>query len=166
MTARDDDSGKVRRLANLRPGRNATSVEPGQRIALRHGLTATPRPDELEPIVNELADALPWRGADGGVPMAFRRAVHLAAVALWRVQMCEAYLARVGDCDEDGELRPEVDRLAAAAEGAAKHLDRLGMTPAAAAKLGLDLSRGMAAGGEGFEAYVRANYPQSGDGER
>jgi hypothetical protein len=99
----------------------------------------------LSPIVAELEAALaadaPLKAADGDVPAHDRYAVELAAIALLRVRRCAAYLELHGIEDERGNLRQAFIEFGRAVEGAARMLDRLGMSPRSRAALGLDLAR-------------------------
>lgn len=52
-----------------------------------------------------------------------------------------AYLSNYGHTDSRGRFRPEVDALGKATTRLLGALERLGMTPAGRARLGLDLAR-------------------------
>ncbi len=133
-----------RSLANLRPG--AGAWQPGATPHLRHGLRSRrPGPLALDPIAEEIRQAiaadLPLKDGSGDVPAPDRFMVELAAIALLRVRRCAAFLELHGDSDDRGNLRPEFDQFGKAVEQAARLLDRLGCSPVARARLGVDLGR-------------------------
>jgi len=63
--------------------------------------------------------------------------LELAAVAIRKVMQAEEYIAQHGLVNDQGKLRPVVEMQLKAIETAAKLLDRLGLSPASRAKLGL-----------------------------
>lgn len=151
----NDPAKRERQLANLRRGgpANAGSWQPGQSSPnLRHGLHTRPPEDPgewrlqiLSPAAQELLEALaeaaPVRDAAGDVPIHDRLAIEAAAVDLIIVRRCLGFLVAQGFEDSRGNQRPEVDGLGRANERLMKKLDRLGMTPASRAKLGLAMAR-------------------------
>jgi len=88
-----------------------------------------------------LAEGAPLRDSAGEVPIHDRLAIEAAAVDEIIVRRCFAYLVNQGFEDSRGNLRPEVEGLGRANERLTNKLDRLGMTPAGRAKLGLNLAR-------------------------
>lgn len=145
----DKRANQLRNLPNLRGEATSASWLPGSSPALVHGgRTRRPAPVVTDPIVREieraLADDLPLRAQDGGVPAPDRVMVELAAVALLRVRRVSAFLELHGDTDTRGRMRPELDTLGAAVESAARMLDRLGCSPKARAALGVDVARSAA----------------------
>lgn len=145
MPLSNDPEKRARQLANLRPG--AGAWKRGQPSPnLRHGLRSRdPGPLILGGAASEILDALsagvPLRDEHGDVPIHDRAAVEAAALHLIIVRRCLGYLSGHGFEDARGRLRPEVNDLGKATERLERSLDRLGMTPAGRAKLGLDVAR-------------------------
>jgi len=71
-------------------------------------------------------------------------AVRLLALVLARIEAASLWLAEVGLTRLDGEPQPILARLERWENGAVRLLDRLGMTPAARAALGVDVARASA----------------------
>lgn len=145
----DDPAKRERQLANLRRGgpANAGSFRPGQPSPnLKHGLRSR-EPGRLilgeagREIVEALSAGVPLRDEHGDVPIYDRAAVEAAALHLIIVRRCLGYLSAHGFEDARGRLRPEIHDLGKANERLERSLDRLGMTPAGRARLGLDLVR-------------------------
>lgn len=135
---------RAAQLANLKPGARTAPV--GNVRALRHGAYATVARDRIDVKVREVFDALaadaPLRDRDGGLPAADGAAVRLAAEVLCRLDNVSDFLARRGIEDDKGELRTTVlDIEGRLRREAADHLDALGCTPRARARLGLDVAR-------------------------
>jgi hypothetical protein len=104
--------------------------------AVTHGATSTRRVNErAEEIVVRLRRVAPIASDSD------EAALLLAARMLARVELVYGWLDEVGLLDERGEPRPALNRLAEWEVSAAKLLDRLGMTPGARARLGLQLAR-------------------------
>jgi hypothetical protein len=149
----DDPDKRARQLANLRPGAGAWKPGQASPAGATHGLRTRPpergsaawKRQILSPaadeIVEALADGAPVRDAAGDVPIHDRIAIEAAALLLIQVRRASAWLGTNGDTDSRGNLRPEVDALGRATERLFKALDRLGMTPASRARLGLALAR-------------------------
>jgi hypothetical protein len=141
----DDPAKRQRQLANLQP--NARPAPVGNQHRRTHGGYARVRTDEIGQRAAELFDALaadaPLRDPDGELPPVDVAAVHLLARTLVRLERVEAHLDSTGEVDQrSGEPRHAViDLEARLRREAAAMLDRLGMTPAARARLGLDLAR-------------------------
>ena len=94
-------------------------------------------------IFDALAQDAPLRDADGSLPAADAVVVKLLATALCRIENIERYLADHGWKSEDGEPRRVVLELERRLrQEALDLLKELGMTPAARARLGVDLVRG------------------------
>jgi hypothetical protein len=140
-----DAAARERSLGNLKRGNNPPPK--GNGLARRHGGYAAVAGEREREKVRELREAmgedLPLRGPDGGVPPADEARLSLAARCLARLEDVEGWLSRFGWCDErTGEPKPAVElerRLRAELAG---HLDALGCSPTARARLGLDLQRG------------------------
>lgn len=142
-----DPRRRARQLANLRKG--GTIAPAGNRRAVKHGVYAVIAADRLDAKAREVFAALaadaPLRDAAGELPAADGAAVRLAADVLCRLDGMRDYLARRGVEDEKGVLRVvELDLERRLRAEAADHLDSLGMTPRARARLGLDVARTVA----------------------
>lgn len=136
---------RARSLANLQRGGGVRPAADGHRPNLRHGAYAVIAADRLDAKAREVFAALaadaPLRAA-GELPAADGAAVRLAADALCRLDGLHDYLARRGIEDAKGALRVvELDLERRLRAEAADHLDSLGMTPRARARLGLDVAR-------------------------
>lgn len=141
-----DPRKRAAQLANLR---NAPSAPVGNRRALRHGAYAQIAAVELEAKAREIFDAIsadaPVRAADGGLPAHDTIAVRLLAETLIRRERVRAeelaHGLEIASGPRKGELRGIVQYGLRLDAQVIDLLDRLGMTPAARAKLGLDLAR-------------------------
>lgn len=71
-----------------------------------------------------------------------RQALESAAVLIRQREALERWLNQHGPVDEKGNTRPAVEALVKVNRGLLEFLRELGMTPAARAKLGLDVVRG------------------------
>lgn len=121
------------------------AANPGNRLAVKHAAHAEVLParvsERVATIYAELEAEAPVRGPDGGLPVHDREAVRQLARCLCRLDDVGAWLDKYGPLDRRGK-----ERSAARAERrlrgeAARWLDKLGMTPTARAKLGLDLAK-------------------------
>lgn len=143
---------RTRQLANLRKG---DTISPGRPVS--HGGYARIAQRDLDAKVREIYAAvgedLPLR-EDGQVPRADAVALRLLAECLCRIESVSDYLSRRGWQDEDGEVRPAVDLERRLRAEALDLLRELGLTPAARAKLGVDLVRAAGAVEEAAEARV------------
>jgi hypothetical protein len=136
-----------RSLANLQPG--AGAGDGGQARALSHGGYAAIVGDRLDAKVREVFDALaadaPLRDSAGGLPQHDAAAVSLLAQCLCRLEDVTANIRDFGvfvqGGKRKGDVRPAVELERSLRREAAGHLAELGMTPAARAKLGVDLAR-------------------------
>lgn len=139
-----DPEKRERQLANLKPG--AAPWQPGATPHLKHGLRSR-RPDGVllgssaREIVDALAETVPLKGPDGQVLPQFIVAVEAAALQLIIVRRVLGYLTTHGWEDSRGRMRPEAEGLERATERLRKHLDGLGATPGAYARLGFDVAR-------------------------
>jgi len=139
-----DPEKRARQLANLRP---APAAPVGNHRTRRHGGYAQVSVERIEGRAREVFDALaadaPLRDEGGDLPAADQAAVHLLAQSLCRLEDVAGHLAATGWIDQrTGEPRQSVlDLEARLRREAAAMLDRLGMTPASRARLGLDLVR-------------------------
>lgn len=127
--------GKARALANLKPFREKRD---------QHGVTViNPGQPEVQAVSQQIKDLLAGDNISHLRP-ADEVALELAAVAIRKVMQAEEYIAQHGLVNDQGKLRPVVEMQLKAVETAAKLLDRLGLSPASRAKLGL--TQGRAAG--------------------
>jgi hypothetical protein len=111
----------------------------GNRFAVVHGAASGAFvASEAEDALHEIDQAL----TDGpGSEARFRLAREQTAHALARVRRLRRHLERVDAIDRKGRVRPIVGVLDRAETTLARLLAELGMTPLAAGRLGLDLSR-------------------------
>lgn len=146
MPASRDPEKRSRQLANLR---NAPAAPAGNRRAVKHGVYARIADAELEAKARKIFDAIaadaPVRAVDGGLPAHDTIAVRLLAETLIRRErvLAEevAHGLEIAAGPRKGELRG-IAQYGLRLDGQVIDLlDRLGMTPAARAKLGLDLAR-------------------------
>lgn len=120
--------GKERALANLRPRNKQRDY---------HGVYSI---TEATPEVQQLSQQI--RQLLGGDTLSHLRqadevSIQLAATALRKVQQCEVYLESHGLADTEGRLRAVAELEVKFMNTAMMLLDRLGLSPAARAKLGL-----------------------------
>ena len=145
-------AARQRQLANLRRGSNP--APPANRRALRHGGYAQIAAEQLDEKVAEvyraLGDDLPLREG-GEVPRADAAALRLLAECLCRLESVADFLGRRGWQDDDGEVRPAVDLERRLRSEALDLLREMGLTPAARAKLGVELVRAAGAAEEAAE---------------
>jgi hypothetical protein len=143
-------------LAAEEPGPATEIVAPemaGNDRAVSHGLyaklTLQPRADELAGWLREIVPA----AAATDEP-----AIRVAAMVFAQVERGAEYVAEHGWIDEAGEPRALMRALPTLQAEARRWCEVLGLTPAARAKLGLDLVKG-----KDLEQYVREKY--GGDGK-
>jgi len=86
-----------------------------------------------------LGDAVP-RGPDGAPLPQFAAALQAVALMALQIERCRNYLAGHGDTDSRGRWRPENDALDRKLASYLAALDRMGATPAAYARLGLNVA--------------------------
>ncbi len=145
-------AARKRQLANLRPG--AKPAPAGNRRAERHGGYAAVAAERLDAKVSEvyraLGEDLPLR-EDGEVPRADAAALRLLAECLCRLESVSDFLGRRGWQDDKGEPRPAVDLERRLRAEALDLLREMGLTPAARAKLGVELVRAAGAAEEAAE---------------
>lgn len=112
-----------------------TGFQPGNAAALRHGAQATlalaPRASE---IAADLRSVVPARSPSD------EPTILLAALVLARIERANAWLDEHGLLDEHGAPQPVLRVLGTTENTAARLLDRLGCTPTARARLGLDVA--------------------------
>lgn len=137
---------------------------PGNRSALKHGAMARIAARDLDAKTREIMAALaadaPVRTAENELPAADAVAVRMLADALIRLERIGNYLDRRGWEGEDGKPRPVLEHDTRLRGHVLDLLKELGMTPAARAKLGLDLVRGLSHA-EKLDAHIAEHY---GDG--
>ena len=120
---------------------------PGNKRALRHGARAKPEAlpglaQARQDLYRALAERVPVRADDGGAHPADEPTIEQAAIALARVRSIDAWLARHGVIDREGNVRPAVAALEKTQATAADLLDKLGLNPRSRVALGLDIARG------------------------
>jgi len=130
--------------AQLKPG--AGRWKPGQPSPnLRSGLySENPGPLILNGYAKEieaaLGDVVP-RGPDGEPLPQFAAALQVVALMALQIERCRNFLAGHGDTDERGRWRPENDALDKKLASYLNALDRMGATPAAYGRLGLNIAQ-------------------------
>lgn len=147
MPLSNDPAKRSAQLANLQAGRGAAAT--GERRALKHGVYAQIADAELEAKTRIIFDATaadaPVRASDGGLPAHDTIAVRLVAETLIRRERVRAeelaHGLEIAAGPRKGELRGIVQYGLRLDAQLLDLLDRLGMTPASRAKLGLDLAR-------------------------
>lgn len=141
-----DPAKRQRQLANLR---NFPAAPHGNQRHLTHGAYAAVPLSRIDAKVREMFEAIaadaPVRDADGGLPAADALPVRMLAEVLCRLDSIADYVNRRGWEDEDGNPRSVLDYEHRLRSQAVELMKELGMTPAARAKLGLDLVRGFSA---------------------
>jgi hypothetical protein len=146
---------RARQLANLQKG--GPAAPGGNRRAERHGGYSQIAKRDLDEKVAEvyaaIGEDLPLR-EDGQVPRADAVALRLLAECLCRIESVSDFLGRRGWQDKDGEVRPAVDLERRLRAEALDLLRELGLTPAARAKLGVELVRMAGAAEEAAEAQA------------
>ena len=124
----------VERHGNLRP-----PFERGNSVATKHGaysvLKLAPRAEEIS---DEIRALVPARSE------ADEPAVRLLSLTLAQIEAAAAWVAERGIVDAKGNPQPVLKVMVAMTNTAARLADRLGMTPAGRAQLGLDLAKGEA----------------------
>lgn len=127
-------STAVDRHRNLRP-----PFERGNEVAVKHGALATLRlAPRAEEIANGIRELVPARSE------ADEPAIRLLAISLAQIEAAHAWVAERGIVDRKGKPEPILKFMTTATNTAARLADRLGMTPAGRAQLGLDLAKGEA----------------------
>jgi hypothetical protein len=142
-----DPAKRQRQLSNLRP--RAGAGDGGLQRARQHGAYARLPADRIDAKVRQVAEAIgedaPVRADDGGLPAHDTVVVRQLAEALCRLDDIADYLQRRGWEDENGKPRPVLEYEGRLRGHVLDLLRELGMTPAARAKLGLDLVRAQSA---------------------
>jgi hypothetical protein len=117
-----------------------TGAKPGNQLAVRHGAHAQIAAAELQPVCDELRAALPV------AHQADRWVVAELADALLRLRRLRAYVDTYDPFKAYSKVR--LTKMRSAMHWESRYADRvvrllkeLGMTPAARAKLGLDIAR-------------------------
>ena len=119
------------------PG-NRLAFPQGNTVALTHGA----RSDQLMARAAEAQDEIEaLLGDSPGSEQRYLPLRRLTALAIARTSMLAEYLDSHGWLDAHGRPRPAFKALEAAEHAAAQHLERLGMSPASAGRLGLNLAK-------------------------
>lgn len=130
-------------LANLIPGGATAPI--GNLRALKYGgrsvVAMTPTDDDLLEIIDALAATAPVRDQDGRLPATDEAAVEIAARALKRWRSVVTWHDMHGRIDDKGNERSSARYELDAERQLMRALDALGMSPAARARLGVDLAR-------------------------
>jgi hypothetical protein len=136
------------RAAQLGNLRNAPAAPAGNQLARKHGAYSRVDPDRVDAQVARLVDLLaqdpPLRAPDGSLPREDALIVELLARALVRLRDVGHWVTMHGVLGEDGNPRPAVALEGELRREAAGYAEALGMTPAARAKLGLDVAEASA----------------------
>jgi hypothetical protein len=136
-------AARARQLANLVPG--AGAGDGGHRRHLVHGGYGRIARRDLEAKEREVFEALnadlPLRESDGSVPAADQVVVRLLAEALVRLARVHDFVNERDIEDKKGRLRPAAELEVRLRSQALDLCRELGLTPAARARLGLDLTR-------------------------
>jgi hypothetical protein len=139
-----DPEARQRQLANLRP---APPAPPGNQRGRRHGAYGAVARDRVNTKVAEYWDAMaadaPLRGPGGELPAADEARVQLAAECRVRLDDVGRWLDDFGARDQrtGKERRSLLDLERRLRVELAGHLDALGMSTAARARLGWDVVR-------------------------
>ena len=143
MTERDPTTGRFpsRPRGHGGPAHGKREpFKPGNVVGQRHGANSPrlvgPLSDELRQDIAEMIQDTP-----AAAPQ-FAVAVGALATKLARLQLVSTWLSDNGPLDETGEPRPAVRFELELLASVEKSLDALGLTPTAAARLGVDLVRG------------------------
>ncbi len=144
MPLSNDPEKRARQLANLRRGgATAGKFVVGNTAAVTHGgrvTEATIDPILLNDRERRIVAAMQESAPHLATP-AFGPAVRAVAVLSMQVDYLRAHLAKYGHRDERGGWRPENQLLDAKLATYMRALAELGLTPASAARLGLDQAR-------------------------
>src|SRR5262245_16483411 len=107
-------------------------AKPGNQLAYKHGAFAR---FQLEPRARELADdvraLMPVQSESDEI------AIRLLSLSLAQVEAATLYLAAQGIVDKDGSPQPLLKHLGTMLNTSARLCDRLGLTPASRAQIGL-----------------------------
>ena len=164
MTAKKPTKRRPSKDVARRPDGTRTFL-PGNQAAIRHGAYARLTEVELSDTVHQLVEAigadLPVREVDGGVPAQDAIPLRLLAETLIRRERVRETERLQGIETDDGKLRGVVEFGLRLDAQIIKLCEQMGLTPAARAKLGLDLVRTQSAGKQ-LEDHLRKTY---GEGE-
>lgn len=138
MSLSRDPRARKRQLANLR---KAPAAPKDNKRRMTHGAKAQPDAKRLAEIEGDICAALPVRDSNNEAPVHDLAAVHLLAVAVARLETVSAYVDRYGSFYKGGRLRPAAEHEQKLIERVGSLLDRLGLTPASRARIGVDLVR-------------------------
>jgi hypothetical protein len=131
--------------------------EPGHELSVRHGFYASPllRPDDREEVAAIEVNA--WALLPEGLQLdRYRLAVEGLACRIWQARRAYADLAEHGLVrGPDRQPAPILRYLGTLERTIQRDLEGLGLTPRAAAELGLDLVR---AKGEALRAHLAEHY--------
>jgi hypothetical protein len=159
MPTSRDPGRRQRQLANLRRGGPPAPL--GNQRAVVHGAYARILEHELEEKTAELFAALaadaPVRADDGGLPSHDAVVVGMFAEVLVRRERVRREELLHGLETRDGRIRGVVEYGLRLDAQALEYAKELGMTPAARAKLGLDLAR-VATAQDRLDEHLAATY--------
>ncbi len=138
-----DPKTRKQQLANLdKAPRDGT---PGNKNNLKHGARAQVEPRRLEAKVRELYDELavdvPLQAAGGGPLPYDRMMLRQLAEALCRLEDVSRWIDEHGFTDRKGRVRSVLKWEGSIRRQVVELLDRLGMSPASRARIGVDLAR-------------------------
>ena len=121
-------------------------AKPGNQLANKHGAFAR---FQLEPRARDLADdvrvLMPHGSASDEI------AIRLLSLSLAQVEAATLYVAAQGLVDEAGAPQPILKHLGTMLNTSARLCDRLGLTPASRAQIGLPLAHDSQAGQYNWE---------------
>jgi hypothetical protein len=112
-----------------------TPAEPGNQLARKHGAFAR---FQLEPRALELAEELRALLPSGSP--SDEVAIRLLSLTLAQVEAATLYVAAEGLVDRSGQPQPILKHLGTMLNTSARLCDRLGLTPAGRAQIGLPIA--------------------------
>ena len=145
----DDPAARARQIGNLTVGSESSGTAgPGNDRALTHGLRARLTETTFDRMCVEvpairahfeaICEAVPVREEDGGLCAGDLLMAQVVAMQAWQVAQAASYFA-----DRPDERMQSLALWSLLTERLARAYERLGIGPAARARLGVDVARGM-----------------------